>query len=164
MDPSVEPGIEFENPAFQYTEPDSTKEGVLHNLDSPRNMRARAPEFTQSSQSVVTMATPRLAVNRPISTSAVTISNKGLTISNKGLTISNKGLTISNKGALQVEVHLHASATPFTATQSLPARMPHNQEQRHFQPSCGLSQTSLPPHLESTAPTSTTNEPQETEV
>jgi len=153
----VETGIEIENPAFQYTEPDSTKEGVLHNLDSPRNMRARAPEFTQSSQSFVTMATPRLAVNRPISTSAVTISNKGLTI-------SNKGLTISNKGALQLEVHLRASATPFTATQSLPTRMPHNQEQRHFQPSCGLSQTSLPPHLESTAPTSTTNEPQETEV
>lgn len=152
MNPSVEQGIEFENPAFQYTEPDSTKEGVLHNLDSPRNMRARAPEFTQSSQSFVIMATPRLAVNRPISTSAVTISNKAL--------------TISNKGALQVEVHLRASATPFTETQSLP-RMPHNQEQCHFQPSWpaeGLSQTSLPPHLESTAPTSTTNEPLETEV
>lgn len=151
MNPSVEQGIEFGNPAFQYTEPDRNEDGVSHNLDSPHNMRV--PEFTQSSQSVVTMATPRLAVNRPISTSAVTISNKGL--------------TISNKGALQVEVHLRALATPFTATQSLPARMPRNQEQRHIQPSWptdGLSQTSLPPHLESTAPTSTTNEPQETEV
>jgi len=55
VDPSVEPGIEFENPAFQYTEPDSIKEDALHNLDSPRIMRA--PNFTQSSQSVVTMAT-----------------------------------------------------------------------------------------------------------
>ena len=151
-----EQGVQFGNPTYKETDLESKASSSTHPSNSFQNV-PHCHQYARSSQSIVTQATPRIAVNRP--------------------SLSETNLTFPNRLALQLafQVQLHPpDAFEFcTETRSLPRMPPSRHDQVHLPPDWlantasaeGLSQAVVSSHVEPTAPTQTNEKHcEETEV
>ena len=141
--PDCEQGIQFGNPTYKEANVES-EQNSTSSSDSLQNLPPRH-KHARSSQSIVTHATPRIAVNRP--------------------SFSETNLTFQNRLALQLafQVQLYPPDTfEFcNETRSLPRIPPSRNDQPHLPPDWlpnttsaeGLSQAVVPSHVEPTAPT-----------
>lgn len=138
--PDCEQGIQFGNPTYKEANMES-EQNSTSSSDSLQNLPPRH-QHAQSSQSIVTHATPRIAVSRP--------------------SFSETNLTFQNRFALQLafQVQLYPPDTfEFcNETRSLPRMPPSRNDQPHLPPDWlpnteGLSQAVVPSRVEPTAPT-----------
>lgn len=150
-----EQGLQFGNPTYMGTDLESEANST-HPSDSLQNIPHRH-QYARSSQSIVTYATPRIAVNRP--------------------SFSETNLTLPNRLALQLAFQVQLQppdAFEFcNETRSLPRMPPSRHDQVQLPPDWlantasaeGLSQAVVSSHVEPTAPTQTNEEhSEETEV
>ena len=150
-----EQGIQFGNPTYKETDLESETSSSTHPYDS-LNIPLRH-QYARSSQSIVTHATPHIAVNRP--------------------SFSETNLTLPNRLALQLAFQVQLQppdAFEFcNETRSLPRMPPSRRDQVQLPPDWlantasaeGLSQAVVSSCVEPTAPTQTNEEhSEETEV